>query len=672
MKTTLGGERLGSGNKQEISIRNYERSTHDLGYIWRSTMSAGTLVPFINEIALPGDTFDIELDAEVLTPPTIGPLYGSYKMQLDVFQIPLRLYNAGLHMNQIGIGLKMEEVKLPRMLLEAKGLVRGDNLETCQVNPSSIMAYLGIAGLGRPESGDYAKRWFNAVPYLAVWDIYKCYYANKQEEIGMVIHNNMEEYQDTLTSVKWIDENGTPQTVFPFDNAIATQINLTTFSQIWLDFNELTEELNVDRFTFVINGYSIVYYVKARELYNTWSYDYNNNRIIGYGATEYLTNILGNTITTQGYKFNETIDGLSAPKLKTFPLKNIDEMKMKILQHPLSSPFEIDKNSIEPYGLPMNYLNINGLNKYSLTSNQEGLPIKTYQSDLFNNWLDREFIDGGGIGGGANGIAQISAVNIINDKLYIDELNIKKKIYDMLNRIAVSGGTYDDWLDSVYTHDRYKSVESPIYQGGLSKEVIFQEVISNSATENEPLGTIAGRGRLSQKHKGGKMKILIDEPSIIMGIVSLTPRLDYSQGIKWHMNLKTMNDLHKPALDGIGYQNLMSDQLAYFNTTTSENGNISRVVGKVPAWINYMTNVNQNYGNFADRTQQMYMTLNRRYEVDWNGNTPFIKDLTTYIDPSKFNHIFADTRLDAQNFMTQIKIDMIARRKMSAKVIPNL
>ena len=48
MKTEIGGDRLGSGNKQEVSLRNYERSSHDLGYIWRSSMASGTLVPFMS------------------------------------------------------------------------------------------------------------------------------------------------------------------------------------------------------------------------------------------------------------------------------------------------------------------------------------------------------------------------------------------------------------------------------------------------------------------------------------------------------------------------------------------------------------------------------------------------------------------------------------------------
>ena len=54
MSTTraLGGERLGGGKKMKIHLKGYERSTHDKSFVWRSTMACGTLVPFLNEIAL--------------------------------------------------------------------------------------------------------------------------------------------------------------------------------------------------------------------------------------------------------------------------------------------------------------------------------------------------------------------------------------------------------------------------------------------------------------------------------------------------------------------------------------------------------------------------------------------------------------------------------------------
>ena len=161
-----------------------------------------------------------------------------------------------------------------------------------------------------------------------------------------------------------------------------------------------------------------------------------------------------------------------------------------------------------------------------------------------------------------------------------------------------------------------------------------------------------------------------------MGIVSLTPRLDYSQGNKWDVNLITLDDLHKPNLDQIGFQELITEQMAWWSTHKIQASPVweQKSAGKQPAWINYMTNVNQVRGNFAIADNEMFMTLTRKYE--WEsvvGTDEYqIKDLTTYIDPSKFNHIFAQTSLDAQNFWVQIAVDIEARRKMSAKVIPNL
>ena len=67
--------------------------------------------------------------------------------------------------------------------------------------------------------------------------------------------------------------------------------------------------------------------------------------------------------------------------------------------------------------------------------------------------------------------------------------------------------------------------ENPVYVGGLIKELAFQEVISNTQTAEQPLGTLAGRGRMTSKNKGGFVKIEVEEPSYIMGIISLTPQI---------------------------------------------------------------------------------------------------------------------------------------------------
>ena len=93
----------------------------------------------------------------------------------------------------------------------------------------------------------------------------------------------------------------------------------------------------------------------------------------------------------------------------------------------------------------------------------------------------------------------------------------------------------------------------------MQSEIAFQEIISNSSSGEEPLGTLAGRGITTSKQRGGHIRVKATEPSYLMYICSITPRIDYSQGNTWDSKLKTMDDLHKPALDGIGYQDSLND-----------------------------------------------------------------------------------------------------------------
>lgn len=668
---TLGGDRLGSGNKNKLYLHNYERSTHDLGYVWRSTMAAGTLVPFMSQVALPGDTFDIDLNVDVLTHPTIGPLFGSYKVQLDVFQVPIRLYQAKLHMNMLGIGMDMSQVLLPQINVKTAPRASGMPLDNQQISPSCILSYLGVRGTGFKVTPAVTSRKFNAVPFLAYWDIYKNYYANKQEEVGCVIHKTPDTGTISINSCKIY--NGTPSPVTvplvstgggvackAFDYSYM-ELVLLNYSSDTFDGSKILIDVKFDPAATVWTTY------KLSDLFASIEVGPTPNNVFCYDPSS-----IALRVSTWNYGRYDTsfVPDISntEPKIVTFPLENIDTMRTNILQFADAGAFTIDETSISPYGLV--FEQTGGGDSYyehSKIYGQEGLGLKTYNSDLFNNWISTEWIDG------ADGISNITAIDTSGGSFTIDELNLSKKIYDMLNRIAVSGGTYDDWLDAVYTHNRQRNAENPMYIGGLMQNLVFQEVISNAETTDKPLGTLAGRGKLAGNRKGGRIIVKIDEPSYLIGLISLTPRVDYSQGNSWDMNLKTMNDFHKPALDAIGFQDLITDQMAWWDTriddTTGEP--IFKSAGKQPAWVNYMTNVNVVRGNFADPKQQMYMTLTRRYEN--NNAAPLgIGDLTTYIDPAKFNHIFADRRRDAQNFWAQIGVDITARRKMSAKVMPNL
>lgn len=643
---TIGGERLGSGKKMKAYLHNYERSTHDLSYVWRSTMASGTLVPFMSQVALPGDTFDIDLNCEILTKPTVGPLFGSYKVQLDVFEIPIRLYQAKLHMNMLGIGMDMSKVALPQVEIGAPGVDRGKPIDNQQLNPSSIWSYLGIRGLGISQSGSISAavtRQFNAIPYLGYWDIYKNYYANKQEEIGAVIHKDVSIYDPGITEISmqniYDGETGLSTWVVPLaDPAMPIWHRIITNVASIIVIQGTDIEANFDP------GALILYIsdnnttageqmpISAQELFDAWDIQPDSGLVIGSQPTEWWqTNSRFFMWGTYNTAFDDNFD--TEPEILQFPLTNIDDMRKAILAHLTDDAFLITDTTYAPYGSALSRI-VQGDSsvKYSQLFSQEGLALKTYQSDLFNNWISTEWIDG------PDGISAITAVDTSGGSFTIDELNMSKKIYDMLNRIAISGGSYDDWLDAVYTHERQRSAENPMYAGGLIRNLVFQEVVSNSASESQPLGTLAGRGRMGNRDKGGHIVIKTNEPSYIMGIISITPNIDYSQGNAWDTNLLTLNDLHKPALDEIGFQDLITDQFVWFDTTVDAGlgPNSFKSAGKQPAWVNYMTNVNKVYGNFADESE-MFMVLNRRYEPNYVGTASVsVKDLTTYIDPTKF------------------------------------
>lgn len=675
-KVELGGSgRVGSGDKISVNLHNYGRSTHDLSYTLKTTQAPGTLVPFMNEIGLNGDTWNIELFAETLTHPTLGPLFDSFKQQMDVYVCPIKNYQGLLKLDATEVGMNMSKIKIPQIELEGRRLDLTKNFDNQHTDPSCILAYFGIRGLGfnRNDAGAVSiKRRFSALELLAYWDIYKTYYANKQEKIGAVISSTpaaitAEIDTDTGIEVQW--QGGNLSTI---KNPPAPAVGFypTPDSTAEIVFSEYQETLEPSRIFIETEQWGNI------AMSEIWINLYKKAEEGRFIFSDVTPKWQSKAITAKGYFIDREPEINVEPQVMNFDLKNIDEMRINILRYTEdTSVFMVDKNSIPPYNVPFqNTVRDGQLEWVGALSSQQGLGLKTYQSDIFNNWLDTEWISGD------NGINQLTAIDTTGGSITIDEINMANKVFNILNRVAVSGGTYYDWQAAVWGDKPTMRADNPMYMGGLSKEIVFQEVISTASSENEtqPLGTLAGRGKFSGKHKGGKITIKVTEPSIIMGINSITPRIVYSQGNKWSANLKTMDDFHKPGLDGIGFQDLITDKMAYWSTAVSADGEGDADIqfysaGKQPAWLDYQTSFDRALGGFAKENEQMFMTLNRRYEAFRNVEGDIkIKDLTTYIDPAKYNYIFADVRRDAQNFWVQIGVKATVRRKMSANQIPNL
>lgn len=662
---SIGKNTLGGGQKMTVDLRTYNRSTHDLSYAWRSSMGVGTLVPCMKILGLPGDTFDIAIDNKILTHPTVGPLFGSYKLQVDIFTVPFRLYIAALHNNALNVGMDMSKVKIPIYTVEQKAT--GELEKELKYSTSCIFAYLGNRGQEvKKESGGstgLTSQNFNAVPILGYLDIFKNYYANKQEDKFRFIG------ADPYIMVSSGSLNiGAIQTGKGSQRVTGGTMNVTM--QNGPSWNEINYNDVSIKFTQQVGTEEdYIEYVKIytiEELKKWFS-------ITTAGTTMVLTYTGQGTTSSEDYLYGRPSHGEIAnlTNIVTESLKDLDQLREDILAAG-NNRYELNRTSKLGGSTNFTYINhiLSGNNnnyanctKYNRNSAQCGLLLKTYQSDIFTNWINSDWIDG------ENGISAVTAISTAGDKFTIDQLNLSKKVYDMLNRIAISGGTYQDWVETVYTSTWNMHTETPVYEGGMSAEIEFQEVVSNSATEKEPLGTLAGRGFSSGK-KGGRLHIKVTEPCYIMGIVSITPRVDYCQGNDWDItSLETMDDLHKPQLDSIGYQDLMQEQM-------NAEANRKLAIGKQPSWINYMTNFNKTYGTFAeeDGENEAFMVLNRYFDTKGNtlGSAREIYNTSSYIDPSQYNYIFAETGTKSMNFWVQLGFAVEARRVISASQIPNL
>ena len=105
----------------------------------------------------------------------------------------------------------MAQVKLPQINITLNSqydTITTEEEQWNQVNPSCLLAYLGIRGFANMTKTTSKNVSKNALPILAYYDIFKNYYANTQEENFYII-GNTEELTITING-KQVNPNAIP------------------------------------------------------------------------------------------------------------------------------------------------------------------------------------------------------------------------------------------------------------------------------------------------------------------------------------------------------------------------------------------------------------------------------------------------------------------------------
>ena len=149
---------------------------HDLSHYLRTSMAPGLGYPICCIPCNAGDHHQLEFKHLMNTQAILNPLYGSYRLQICVFFAGVSLYIPKLWRNgsmlQSSTGLL--DVNFPYVNPVA-------HKPMYQVDPSSLPAFLGMGYHSGRFSSAPSVFSVNLIPYLMYYDIFRHYYANRQE-----------------------------------------------------------------------------------------------------------------------------------------------------------------------------------------------------------------------------------------------------------------------------------------------------------------------------------------------------------------------------------------------------------------------------------------------------------------------------------------------------------
>lgn len=268
----------------------------------------------------------------------------------------------------------------------------------------------------------------------------------------------------------------------------------------------------------------------------------------------------------------------------------------------------------------------------------------------------------------------------------IDTFRMANRITKFFEKLSVTGGRFGDFLRAEFGVTLHGDIHEPEYLGGTYGFIGADEVIQSTGYGNtdSALGELAGRGVGSMT--GGTRLFRATEPGYIVGMFSITPMVDYCQGISPVLSRVDPLSFYYPDFDRIGFQPKMASELCALNALDSDGNPIiwgeetaggvlaspmDISVGYQPAWADYTSRVNKVSGEFVNSLN--YWTLTREYRrpsaVSGSINN---YDFSQYVVPGHTNVPFGDTSGMTDAFQVQLGFDVQVNRKISKRVMPTL
>lgn len=297
-----------------------------------------------------------------------------------------------------------------------------------------------------------------------------------------------------------------------------------------------------------------------------------------------------------------------------------------------------------------------------------GFAYGTYMPDRMNVILNSSFYE--------KNVTSVQ-VSTTGDSFQVDQLVTAKKLWNSRNKDAMTNGTFKDWVRSHFGVTPKIMDDMPTFLGATSSDVNFEDIRATTYAQNGEQEQFLGDKSSSGLSYGSSRRFVCkaDRPGFLMVLAQLVPRVDYYQFTHRYVLSTKLSDEFRPEFNNIGLQDVLISDL---NTDSSDisisslsSDQFALSVGKQPAWIDLMTEVNEIRGTFCTTEKSWVLARDMRADPLLTNDVPDNNtDTSAYILPADWNQPFALQSPTDQNFLVQFYIDGNVRSTVLKRLLP--
>ena len=259
-----------------------------------------------------------------------------------------------------------------------------------------------------------------------------------------------------------------------------------------------------------------------------------------------------------------------------------------------------------------------------------------------------------------------TSAQYLHTELLITDLRQAAAIQQFLERDNRYGTRFDEVLYAHYGTEFNEPRWRPVYLGGGSGNITTTTIAqttgdNNAGGDTRKLGDLAAiaTGTLS----GGDFTYAVDEPGIVMSLVSIGADLSYSQGIPRKHLLRTRYDMLFEEFQGIGDRAVLTKEIYYQNNATDE-----VVLGYTPRYEEFRTGMNRVSGYFDHNHYDG--SLDVMHMAQEFGSAPVLGDLFIRENLLDWDRIMQV--LSTNQFHLDINCNISVARQLSVSGVPGM